>query len=197
MNLPLLLLEERGLGAAVVPDTVPAQGAPHPIDRPMFVEPQDVTIFSRGRLPSHLQDHTDSRFKVKPPCFKVYSRRKELQTATAQMTYVERTERLQDFMQNVTKPAARLMVAPRLPSERRRGRPCPMTSIQGEVEGWLICHRNWAMNMQLKSADNWDFVMTRNIFPSKMPKSMFTFLMQHFLESILLPWQPYLAGNCL
>jgi hypothetical protein len=72
-----------------------------------------------------------------------------------------------------------------------------MTSIQGEAEGWLICHRNWAMNLQLKSADNWDFVMTRNIFPSKTPKSMFTFLMQHFPESILLPWQPYLAGNCL
>jgi hypothetical protein len=58
VNLPLLLLEERGLGAAVVPDTVPAQGTPHPVDRPMFVEPQDVTIFSRGGLPSHLQDHT-------------------------------------------------------------------------------------------------------------------------------------------
>jgi hypothetical protein len=54
VNLPLLPLEERGLGAAVVPDIVPVQGTPHPVDRPMFVEPQDVTIFSGGGLPSHL-----------------------------------------------------------------------------------------------------------------------------------------------
>jgi hypothetical protein len=83
----------------------------------------------------------------------------------------------------------------RLPSERR-GRPCPMTSIQEEAEGWLICHRSWAMNLQLQSAGSWDFAMIRNIFPSKTPKSMFTFLMQHFPESMLLPWQHYLAGNC-
>jgi hypothetical protein len=112
VNLSLLILEERGLGAAVVPDTVPAQGTSHPVDRPLFVEPQDVTHFSGGGLPSHLQDHSDSRFKVKPPCFKVYSRRKKLQAAAAQMTDVERTERLQDFMQNVTKPAARLLADP-------------------------------------------------------------------------------------
>jgi hypothetical protein len=55
VNLPLILLEEGRLGAAVVPDIVPNQGIPHPVERPMFVEPQDVTINSRGGLPSHRQ----------------------------------------------------------------------------------------------------------------------------------------------
>jgi hypothetical protein len=66
--------------------------------KPLSVEPQDVTNFSGGGTPTHLQDHSDSRFKVKPPCFKVYSRRKEFQAAAAQMTDVERTEKLQEFM---------------------------------------------------------------------------------------------------
>jgi hypothetical protein len=98
VNRPLLILEERGLRAAVVPGTVPAQGTPHPVDKPLSVEPQDVTNFSGGGTPAHLQEHSDSRFKVKPPCFKVYSRRKEFQAAVAQMTDVERTEKLQEFM---------------------------------------------------------------------------------------------------
>jgi hypothetical protein len=37
VNRPLLILEERGLGAVVVPDTVPAQGTPHPVDEPLSV----------------------------------------------------------------------------------------------------------------------------------------------------------------
>jgi hypothetical protein len=60
-----------------------------------------------------------------------------------------------------------------------------MTSIQGEVEGWLICHLNWATNLQLKSADNWAFVMASSIFPLKMPKSMCVFLIERFPEIML------------
>lgn len=120
VNRPLLTLEESGLRAAVVPDTVPAQGTPHPVDKPLSVEPQDVTNFSGGGTPIHLQDHSDSRFKVKPPCFKVYLRRKEVQAAVAQMTDVERAEKLQEFMQIVTKPATRLLAAPPITKRKKR-----------------------------------------------------------------------------
>jgi hypothetical protein len=54
-NLPLLTWEEGRLGAAVVPDIVPNQGIPHPVERPRSVEPQDAAINSRGGLPSNLQ----------------------------------------------------------------------------------------------------------------------------------------------
>jgi hypothetical protein len=53
-NLPLLTWEEGRLGADVVPDIVPNQGIPHPVERPRSVEPQDATINSRGGLPSNL-----------------------------------------------------------------------------------------------------------------------------------------------
>jgi hypothetical protein len=134
--------------------------------------------------PTHLQDHSDSRFKVKPPCFKVYSRRKEFQAAAAQMTDIERTD-------NVTKPATRLLAAPPPPPITKRKKRKTLPNDFNPRRSRRVA------NLQLKSAGSWDFVMIRSIFPSKTPKSMFTFLMQHFPESILLPWQPYLAGNCL
>jgi hypothetical protein len=120
VNRPLLTLEESGPCAAVVPDTVPAQGTPHPVDTPLSVEPQDVTNFSGGGTPIHFQDHSDSRFKVKPPCFKIYSRRKEVQAAVAQMTDVERVEKLQEFMQIVTKPATRMLAVPPITKRKKR-----------------------------------------------------------------------------
>lgn len=54
VDLPQILLDESSLGTDVVPDTVPARGAPDPIEGPVSVEPHSVTDHSKDGHPSHL-----------------------------------------------------------------------------------------------------------------------------------------------
>jgi hypothetical protein len=168
------------------------------------VQEVDSTMAGQGAVVSCLDRVSSARWNMKPPVFKVYSRRMRspilddqdgtpVQSALDDSMVI--SSPLNEFQCLVTKPVDALLPTPRF--TKRRKKTIPSNFIPGGAGGWPKFLQNSVPNQLLRSAGIWVSAMLMKLFPSKMPESMRSYLFLGSLAFILLLWQRCLAGCCL